>query len=259
MIKLVASDLDGTLLKRPATSLNPEIFEIVKELQAKGIPFISASGRPIQSQKTLWGPIADQISYVGENGALCLLHNKPYVVSYLDTTLAFRMIHEISKNPECKILVSCPTQCYILESDMEFRDYVDRHLQFDIGLVKDFSEITEPIVKVAYNHKDGWPESLLYYKEMFAGEAVVVSSGNNWVDLMPLTCNKAEGLKLVLDKLGIPAEDVMAFGDQQNDMEMLSFVGHSYAMESGVPETKAIAKHITDSVEKTLREFLKTL
>ena len=59
--------------------------------------------------------------------------------------------------------------------------------------------------------------------------------------------------------MNILPEEVISFGDQQNDVEMLTLTGKSYAMAEAVPEAKACADAITDSVEKTLLELLKNL
>ena len=72
MIKLIASDLDGTLLQNNAQELNPEMFDIIWKLKEKGIHFIAASGRQYASMRRLFEPVKDEISYITENGSLCI-------------------------------------------------------------------------------------------------------------------------------------------------------------------------------------------
>ena len=74
MIKLIASDLDGTLLQNGAQELNPEIYDLILALKERGIHFAAASGRQYASERNLFKPIADEISYIAENGAVCI-HN----------------------------------------------------------------------------------------------------------------------------------------------------------------------------------------
>ena len=64
MIRYVASDLDGTLLKNDAQSLNPEIFDLIRKLKEKGIRFIAASGRTYENVYRLFGPVQEEISYI---------------------------------------------------------------------------------------------------------------------------------------------------------------------------------------------------
>ena len=70
MIKLAASDLDGTLLDSSGR-LPSEIFPLIEELYEKGITFCAASGRQLVSLEKLFAPVRDKIIFIAENGALC--------------------------------------------------------------------------------------------------------------------------------------------------------------------------------------------
>ena len=61
MIKLVASDIDGTLVPEGTTSINPEFYEIIRKLKEKGILFVGASGRQYSSMRALLDPVFDDI------------------------------------------------------------------------------------------------------------------------------------------------------------------------------------------------------
>lgn len=67
MIKLIASDLDGTLLHNGAQKLTPRAIELIHELTQKGIHFVAASGRQYDNERRLFSEIKDEISYIGEN------------------------------------------------------------------------------------------------------------------------------------------------------------------------------------------------
>lgn len=68
MIKLVASDVDGTLVPDGTFEINPEIYDVIKKLKEKGITFAAASGRQYASLKKLFAPVADLILYIPDNG-----------------------------------------------------------------------------------------------------------------------------------------------------------------------------------------------
>ena len=72
MIQLVASDLDGTILQNDAQHVSPRIFELIMELKRKGILFAAASGRQYSNLRGLFEPVKDEISYIAENGSLCI-------------------------------------------------------------------------------------------------------------------------------------------------------------------------------------------
>ncbi|SER07663.1 Cof-type HAD-IIB family hydrolase [Piscibacillus halophilus] len=70
------------------------------------------------------------------------------------------------------------------------------------------------------------------------------------VDILPAGGSKAEGIDRIIDKLGIPAERQVAFGDARNDLEMLSQIHHSFAMGNGHQEAKEKARYVTKRVDE---------
>ena len=76
MIKLVASDLDGTLLLNGAQSLPEELFPLIKELKELGILFVAASGRQYANMKRMFAPVVDDMAFIAENGGLAIQNEK---------------------------------------------------------------------------------------------------------------------------------------------------------------------------------------
>ena len=74
MIKLIASDLDGTLLQNEAQELTPRAIDLISQLTKKGIPFVAASGRQYDNERRVFHALKDDISYIAENGSVCI-HN----------------------------------------------------------------------------------------------------------------------------------------------------------------------------------------
>lgn len=70
MIRLVASDIDGTLLHGEEREISPAVFAQIRRLRAKGILFCPASGRQYSSLRRLFAPVAGELSYLCENGAV---------------------------------------------------------------------------------------------------------------------------------------------------------------------------------------------
>ncbi len=259
MIKLIASDIDGTLIPEGETKLNPEIFDIIYKLQEHNIEFVVASGRQLESQQLLFAPVADNISYISENGAICTHRGQQYVITEFDRDLAMRILDEVEKRPNCKVTVSCPSTQYIKTGNEKFKNHMCNFLKYNITAVDSLQEIDEPIVKIAFLDSETHSESFEHFHNMFKDEIKVVTAGNSWIDFVPFGSSKAAGLKFLLEKLELTPENAMSFGDQQNDIEMLEYSGTSYAMAHANPDIRKRATNITDSVEKTLQEFIKTL
>lgn len=95
MIKLIASDLDGTLLLNKAQSLPEEIFPLIRQLKELGIMFVAASGRQYPNMMKLFAPVASEISYISENGALAVDHGEVLYQDSFDRKLAEEIISAI--------------------------------------------------------------------------------------------------------------------------------------------------------------------
>ena len=255
-IKLIASDLDGTLLLHGAQQLNPEVYDLVIKLKGLGIHFVAASGRQYASQRNLFKPIADEISYIAENGAVCIHKGEIISTSAIDRGLSLRIIDAIKSLPNCKPLVSCLDCCYIEAGDDEYLYHIRHILNNVVDTVAHFSDIEEPFLKIAVLDTVSPGESARYLQELFEGEIKVVTSGMDWIDFVPLHSNKGTALKTLLERLEISPENTVSFGDQQNDIEMLSLTGKSYAMASASEEVIAHADEVTDSVENILKQIL---
>lgn len=257
MIKLVASDLDGTLLLHGAQSLNPEIYDLILQLKERGIHFAAASGRQYASERNLFRPVADEISYIAENGAVCIHKGELCKTTEIPRELGLRIIQAIKNRPNCKGLISCLNTCYIESGDDEFLYHIRHIVHNDTTVIDDFSEIPHPFLKIAFYDPMDSNSSAAYFQELFRDEIKVVTSGNDWIDFIPFHSNKGTALKELMHRMNLQPEEVISFGDQQNDIEMLKLTGESYAMAEADPVLKKYTSGVTDSVEKILKELIK--
>lgn len=76
MVKLIASDLDGTLLQNGAHDVNPIVFDQIRTLKEHGIMFAAANGRQYLNLRRLFTPVQDDIAYIAENGSLCIYNEE---------------------------------------------------------------------------------------------------------------------------------------------------------------------------------------
>lgn len=256
MVKLIASDLDGTLLQGTATQLNPEIFDLILKLKEQGVIFVAASGRQLASMQHLFEPIGNEISYIAENGALTVHENELLVNTQIERNLALQVLQCTKGHPDWKVFVSGINTCYVLEGEDDFINYLQNDYRNHTTTIKKYEDIEEAFLKISLQAKTDFDTSLKHFQELFSHETKVVNSGKCWIDFVPLSSNKGTALQALLDKLGISAEDCVVFGDQQNDIEMLELAGKSYVVSGAPAEVKKYADAVTDSVEKTLRELL---
>jgi len=259
MVRLIACDLDGTLIPEGKQQLNPQIYDIIKDLKRHDILFVAASGRQFASQKNIFAPIADDISYIAENGALCIHERQTLFTIEIPREIAKSIWQHTESIPNCKTLISCPQTCYIKTGDEHFFNHVSKAMKNDTTAIEDFNCIEEPILKMAVFAPENPNQVLCELSTKSYSDMKIVYSGNSWFDFIPSYSNKGIALRRLLEHLQINPDEVIAFGDQQNDIEMLKLAGVSYVVETGSDDAKKHATHITPSVESTLTEFLKSI
>ena len=94
MVKLIASDLDGTLLQNGARDVNPIVFDQIRTLKEHGIMFAAASGRQYLNLRRLFTPVQDDIAYIAENGSLCIYNEETISKGIIEQDLAYRILDE---------------------------------------------------------------------------------------------------------------------------------------------------------------------
>ena len=242
-IKLIACDLDGTLLLNGAQSLRPDTCGLVERLTDSGILFFAASGRQYTSLRKLFAPVADRVPFLCENGAVVYGPGSPGPV--LGKTVMDREA----------ALVSGVMECYVQPKDMRFYRHLRDVVRNDVTLVPDILHTEEAYMKISV-YEEGGVKDEAYWKDRFGSRCTVVTGGNDWLDMMPLHVNKATALTRILAHLGISPEDCMAIGDNDNGREMLELVGHPAAVASAKPAIRALARYETDTVEHLLQGIL---
>lgn len=260
MIKLIASDLDGTLLQNGAQRLTPRALRLIQRLTERGICFVAASGRQYDNEVRLFGPIGDRISYIAENGSICIHRGEVVSRTVIDQDLIRRIIEEVKKDGRFELLISREDSCFIEARDPVFVNHIVNVMKNTTRIVEDVRDVEGPILKIAVGKMEADPdmvkEYLRHLQGKFQGEIKVVTSGNVWIDFIAPGTNKGTALLALLDRLQIKPEECMAFGDQYNDVEMLQAAGVSYAMANAVSGISEYASYVTDSVEDVLEELL---
>ncbi len=259
-IKLIASDLDGTLLLNGATKCNPELFSLIEELNKRGVYFMPASGRQYPSLQRLFTPVKDKIMYLCENGALVMHLDQVLMKRQFEDDLALRISHAVLEHPDCEVLISGERTSYIIPKDNAFATYIRDDIGNNITVIDKPERIEEPIMKVSYyTPEDKRDKATEDFKREFKESCLIVTSGNRWVDFAPLGTSKGAALKEIGEKLGIQPEEMAAFGDNENDRTMLEFVGHPYLMEDCNPTMRDVKATNCRQVEESLRELLELL
>ncbi len=246
MIKLIASDVDGTLIQDSTPNLYKEMVETIHELKKKGILFCAASGRQYFSLRNVFREVADEIAYIAENGAHIRYQNKnisvtPMKKEYIEGILAMLRPYY----GECETVISTAGGSLIESRNREFIDLLTYGYHNHFKLVDDVLKEKEEIIKIAVYRR----ESIRKLGEgsfipAWENKVKACMAGEEWVDFMDASVDKGNGLKVLEDYLGIRKEETMAFGDNNNDIGMMLAAGTSYAVDTAVDEVKKAADHV---------------
>ncbi len=258
-IKLLASDMDGTLLQNGAKKPTEEAFKLIHQLKEQGIMFAAASGRQYHSLRRIFAPIADDIAYVCENGCLAIYQDEVLYEANLTKKVARDIVETVESNPRYMALVTGAKSAYLLrkEGREELEDLLLNYFNYTMKWIDDFSDIPEKIIKVSVYCSEGVNQKdVEFLEEKFGDVASVATSGTVWIDLMPKDITKKIGLEKLASYLHIPIADCMAVGDEYNDYEMLSTVGHPVAMDNARTGIRKICPQQTDTVENLMRTLL---
>ncbi len=250
-IKLVACDIDGTLLQPGQTQIAPEVFEQIRRLQQKGILFCPASGRQHHSLQNLFAPVADSLYYLCENGSVIFAPNGSVLSkTVISRALAKRVIDKMLATPDCEALISGENVSYLIT---ENASYI-RHIKEEVGnltrVVRSVGEIDEDIIKLAMYCPMGADMHLAAFQNAFGGELSVARGGKCWVDLT--LADKGTGMRALCAAVGVSLQNVMAIGDNDNDLPMLSIVGQPVLMENAADALKKRFATRCQRVEDTL-------
>lgn len=257
MIKLIASDLDGTLLLNGSQTLPPETCEQIKKLKEKGIIFVAASGRQYANLRRLFAPVQDDIAYICENGCLVFYQGKMLYKAEMDYTLGQEMLRTIMEQETAEALLSGENTSYIQPKKDSYRVLLQDVVKNNVTVTEDILDTPEAYFKISLYEEKGLEVTQNFWKEKFGGRAAVVTSGNDWLDMMPYGVNKGHALDVLLKHLQIDPSECLAFGDQQNDIEMLTIAGYGCAMEGAQEEVKKICPYHIDRVGRALDKIIK--
>ena len=254
-LKLIASDLDGTLLSDRKKGISERAIYLIKQLKKRGVFFVAASGRQYANMQMLFAPIKDDIAYVCENGCLCCYKNKAIYEKKLNKSLALKIAKDVLAKGDYELEISTADCKYIIPKKQSFVDYFENLAKVNFKQISDVKMIKEPILKVAFYGKDGI-QDFQYWQNKYGQKCALHMGCSTWLDFTHIQSNKGYALKQLLKFLKIDAKDCVAFGDYYNDKPMLDYVGCSIAMKSAVPPLVANSRYLTESVEDTLEEIL---
>ncbi|WP_146114120.1 Cof-type HAD-IIB family hydrolase [Pantoea coffeiphila] len=244
MIKLVAVDMDGTFLNSQGDYARQRFAEQYQQLKERDIKFVVASGNQYYQLKSFFPDIDAELAYVAENGAYIVDKQREIYCGSLPEAEVKRVIEVISRIEGVNFLVCGRKWAWMLASAGEAFFNEMRVYYHMLEKIDSYDQIDDTVFKFALSYVEDDVSALMARIAEEVGDIVTpVSSGHGSVDLIIPGNHKANGIRRIQQIYGVADNEVLAFGDGGNDLEMLRHAGFGFAMANGSPAAKAAARY----------------
>lgn len=241
-IKMIVTDMDGTFLNHQS-KLSSDTFEVLENLKEKGIEFAVASGRHYQSlNKKMHG--AD-IIYISENGTEIIEHGKAVFVSSIQKDMIQEIIQTIDSLDHVGLILSSKQGGigYRLTTKM-YDECIEYYGIINQVHTIDLSDIDINMITLITDPKD---RQMIYetYCKQYEDRFTVLHK-DNWIKISNQHMNKGNAVMKLIEEHHYKENELMLFGDDINDVEMLSLNQRTYAMKHSTDSLKKKAKYVLE-------------
>jgi Cof subfamily protein (haloacid dehalogenase superfamily) len=251
---LIALDLDGTLLKDDKT-ISPFTKDVIKRAQEAGHVVVIATGRPYRASKMYYEELRLTTPIINFNGAF-VHHPKNDAWGVCHSPLQLETIQDIIEVSETyrikNIVAEVMDDVYFHEHDEKLLDIVQLgHPKIEIGDLRQLLK-TDPTSVLIHTDEDHADAIQHYLSSVHANVLHHRRWAAPWhiIEIVRSGVHKAFGLQRVADYFQIPQERVIAFGDEDNDFEMIEWAGHGVAMGNAIEPLKRMANDVTKTNEE---------
>ncbi|QHW29507.1 HAD family hydrolase [Paenibacillus rhizovicinus] len=260
MIKLIVSDLDGTLLDH-GKRINERDLQALAKAFDHGLNLCIASGRMNSEIQILLRPFGNRYYTVGQNGATIHLHDQRLLASAEFAPELSTLLLQVTGRDEYIHFIHCTNDSYyvrdwneaVLPYEARIMTAISAHADLEGAIAADrmrcsklsyFGELHELIqLEAQFNDK-------------FAGQIETFISDKDCLDVMPCNVSKGDALKLLIQELGIAPDEIACIGDSFNDLSMFALTPHSFAMSESRDEIRSSASAVVHSVAEAIDRII---
>ncbi len=249
-IKVVATDIDGTIMPEAGLALDASYFKIIADLRAAGYRVIIASGRQMESIERLFEPVLDEIDIVA-NGGLCLKGVQGWeMLESVPRSWVEEVERDIEQLTDVEGLFCGLGVSYAQHPQSEMCCFLRDAYKINLYPLEGVGCLPDvPLGKISLYSRDGVEARSRSFIEKWSSRLSLTVAGEYWIDCTMQGINKAQAIQRLLDQYGLRPEQLMASGDQMNDYEMLRMAGLSLAVSNADERLKTVATHYPDNAD----------
>lgn len=233
-IHLIFSDLDGTLLN-DQKQLPADFAEVLSLIKAQGAQFYTASGRDYLTQKHLFGPLANQLNFICDNGAYIVERGQPVFISIMERSAWYPVIQMLSQQLPQAHCVFCGVHG---SYGLPFSHLPDISLEINkvysgLTSINSIEQLQDDIFKISVCLPYCAQEKLLPLLQAACSNRLSARlTDPSFVDLMNVGITKGSAVDRIQKATGTSPSQTAVFGDYYNDVEMLQYATYSYIMQN---------------------------
>ena len=242
-VKLIASDMDLTLLSDDKV-MPDGMPERIASLDAAGITFCAASGRPAGTLLEAFPGCRSKMAVIADNGGYVECRGEVVYRDLVDPALYHELLARATKLGGCVPVLCCFDKAFVLERDRAHHEQLSIYY-LDIVYVDSFDSVSPESDKTSllFPNWDSEEAFDAIYGSEFGDRLNVTCAGKEWMDFMNLGVNKGSGLARLCDHVGATLGEAAALGDTYNDIQMLKAAGHSCIVANAEDHMEAYARY----------------
>lgn len=239
MIKLVVSDVDGTLLMPKKESVDEKALSAIKKLKEKGKHTAVASGRTYSSLEKLFGAVSDGLYFICCDGAVIVRNGKPIYSKQISSTDIFSVIryHE-----GCAVVLCTPKKSYVLSGGENVAQLVEKQTGEKPAMLERLYDLTEPVCKIAVFSDEGKAEPMKFMPKSLR----VSYLAHGWCEYTSAIANKGLAVSELQARLYLSKFDTACIGDGENDAGMMKKAHVAVSANNNHPCLDGVCNHHTD-------------
>lgn len=247
MIRMIATDLDGTLLNSKK-EMPAELPAVVRALRERGIPFVPVSGRSYPNLADTFRHCPEIEDFICLNGNLVMHQGRVVGHSQFTTEELRRIVADLRREGFTAITLNAIHTCYYDVKDAAVRAQIDKFFT-DVAAVDRLEDVIDtigPVCKISSIDPKGVEEHSFPTLGYLGDDFYLANAGDNWFDIMPKGHDKGVAMGMLANAFDIEPEEIMIFGDFLNDLPMMKLKADTWCMKNGHPDVKKISAHVTE-------------
>lgn len=246
MIKMIVTDLDGTFYHKDLTYNKKWFNELYDKMEKNKIHFVVASGNQYYQLISFFDQ-RDEMSFVAENGGYVVDKGEELYAVEISKEICHRVLDVISNYPSIFVNIVCGKKCAYANKDISDHDFNEILNYFPRMIkVENQYDIDDQIMKFALMcNEDIVDEVAEKLNDVIDDSLTVVTSGHGCIDIIVKGIHKGYAIKNLMQRYNVEENEIMAFGDARNDLELLQLAGYGFVMKNGTQFMKETIGRVT--------------